>query len=529
MHRSARRVQMVGVIMALLLAGGSLAACGEQGPTSGTPATAGTRYDIGSPRLTDVWLDPAHGDDRASGADRAHALGTMAAAWSRVPVDLAAAGTGVRILITPGTVPVESLPNNWYEGRRGTYEAPIVLQAADGPGTVTLQGGMNVLDVSYLYLVDLRLVAGGGEPAVTDTVLHGERVDHLLVRSSVLVGGRDDSHETVKVNQSSWVFIEDSDISGSYENPIDFVAVQHGHVIGNVIHDGGDWCLYVKGGSAHLLVDANEVHHCGTGGVSAGQGSGFEYLTSPWLHHEASGIEITNNVIHDTDGAGLGVNGGYNVLLAYNTLYRVGRRSHVIEVVLGSRGCDGDGDACRLHNEAGGWGPAAVADGAQVIPDRHVYVVNNLVVNPAGFRSEWQHLAVGAPVEAPVGWNLPAVVRADDDLVIAGNVIWNGPADLPLGVEDTGACTDTNPTCSAAQLRRDNAINTVQPELVDPEHGDYRLAAPVAVRTVPVPPVDWSDAPDRPDVRSLPAVRTDAVQHTRLGEPRDLPGQPGAS
>ncbi len=54
-------------------------------------------------------------------------------------------------------------------------------------------------------------------------------------------------------------------------------------------------------------------------------------------------MQIYNNIIHDVWGAGLGVFGGYDVLMAYNTLYRVGERSHVIEVKLGDHTCDGEG------------------------------------------------------------------------------------------------------------------------------------------------------------------------------------------
>ena len=53
-----------------------------------------------------------------------------------------------------------------------------------------------------------------------------------------------------------------------------------------------------------------------------------------------------NNYIHDVEGAGLGVWGCYDCLLAHNTLVRVGRRSHTIEVTYGPRICTG---------EAGGW------------------------------------------------------------------------------------------------------------------------------------------------------------------------------
>ena len=148
------------------------------------------------------------------------------------------------------------------------------------------------------------------------------------------------AHETVKVNQSTHVYIEDSRIGGADDNAIDFVAVQDGHIVGNRVHAAGDWCGYVKGGSANILVDGNEFYDCGTGGFTVGQGTGLQFMTSPWLHYEAYGIRVVNNIVHDTEGAGLGVSGGYNVLIAWNTLYRVGSRSHVFEAGFGARSCD---------------------------------------------------------------------------------------------------------------------------------------------------------------------------------------------
>jgi hypothetical protein len=68
--------------------------------------------------------------------------------------------------------------------------------------------------------------------------------------------------------------------------------------------------MYTKGGSAYLSVADNEFFGCGTGGFTTGQGTGFEFMSSPWLHYEAYGVTVVNNVVHDVEGAGLGVNGG---------------------------------------------------------------------------------------------------------------------------------------------------------------------------------------------------------------------------
>lgn len=514
--------------LALLLgvAGSLPAHAAERGPTGGAGPAAAVAAEGGTPAT--IWVDPVHGRNRASGADRAHALRTLGAAWARVPAEPTGAGT--RIRITPGVVPYGSITNGWMEGRHGSAEAPISIEAADGPGTVTIDGGLNVYDVAHLTFDGLRFVAGAGHPAASDSAVHVERGDHVRFRRVRIVAGPD-LHEGLKVNQSTHVGVEDSNISGSYENPVDFVAVQHGHVLRSVIHHGEDWCLYAKGGSADLVLAGNRVHHCGTGGISAGQGTGFEFMVAPWLHYEAYGVEIVDNVVHDTDGAGLGVNGGFDVLLAHNTLYRVGRRSHVIEVVHGGRSCDGDVAGCTAHRDAGGWGPPS-GDAGQVIPNRHVYVLNNLVLNPAAAPSRWQHFDLRGPVDAPAGTNVPDPALGDDDLRIEGNVIWNGPVDHPLGIEGSTACTDANPTCNEAQLRGDNLVNEVRPRLVRPGSAprDFRLVGGAVAGAVlaAVPPAIWGDAPSRPDVRSLGGPWSDAVTRTIDGRARTPSSPPGA-
>jgi hypothetical protein len=64
------------------------------------------------------------------------------------------------------------------------------------------------------------------------------------------------------------------------------------------------------------------VHHCQQAGLRVGQGTGFEFMTVPWLEYEGYSMKLTNNVIHDVWGAGLGAIGAYSVLIAHNTLYR---------------------------------------------------------------------------------------------------------------------------------------------------------------------------------------------------------------
>ena len=84
---------------------------------------------------------------------------------------------------------------------------------------------------------------------------------------------------------------------------------------------------------------------------------------------------------------------------------------------------------------------------------------------------------------------------ATDDLEIRGNVIWNGPAGLDLGINDPAL---------AAQVARDNAINTIQPDLVGPASGRFgpvpggRVASMAGLAIPPFPGGDRPSSPLRP-------------------------------
>ena len=469
-------------------------------------------YDTGSPDVVELWVDPAAGSDARSGASRELAVQTLSEAWRRVPARTTLS-QGVRINLVAGTYPQSAVPHFW-ESRHGTFTAPVIIRAADGPGTARLPS-LNIFDCRHLHLVGLEVTAGGGD------VVQIQASSHVLLRDTTIRGtGQIATYavpqEALKVNQSQHVYIEHCDISGAWDNAVDFVAVQYGHVVGSRIHRSGDWAMYAKGGSAYLTITGNEFFDAGTGGFTAGQGTGFEFMVAPWLHYEAYDIAFTNNVIRDVEGAGIGVNGGFNILLAHNTLVNVGSRSHVIEVVHGLRSCDGDAATCAANLTVGGWGTATPGR-EESIPNKNVVIVNNVVFNP-GAASRWQQFAVAAPRTPAAGSNIPSPARADDGLVIRGNLIWNGPVGHELGIEQAALAADVVTT---------NSINTVRPAFVDLAGGDYRLAASfVPPTSVVIPSFAWAAAPTRPAVpvgRSDMSVRFDHAGVARLG-----PQAPGA-
>ena len=409
-------------------------------------------FRMGTPQATPVqypgdqiWVDPVAGDDAAAGGSTTP-VRTVTEAWRRIPEVEPAP---VVIMLRAGEH--TAAPNYWENRRGGT----IALVAADGPGTASLREDINMFRVANLTIDGVRIHRRGD-------VFHCERCTNITLRR-VDFDGLGTAHETIKVNQSDGIAIVDSRISGSYENAIDFVAVHGGVIKGNDISQAQDWCAYVKGGSASIEVRGNTIHHCGTGGFTAGQGSGLEYMVAPWLTYEAMDIGVYDNLIHDTEGAGLGVNGGFHIRMSDNVLVRVGSRSHTVEFVHGARSCDGDVTACQVRTAAGGWG--AVGMDGQYIPNRDVWFGNNVIANPAGQPSRWQQVTVAEDVTPPPGSNVPNPARADDGLVITNNIFWNQAPD------------------SGYPLAASNRVNTVDPR-IDPQ----TLRPSVTLAPVPVPP-----------------------------------------
>ena len=60
-------------------------------------------YDVGTPTVTDIWVDAAAGNDAHNGASRSAALRTLSAAWDRIPSGAALGTTGYRLMLAPGT------------------------------------------------------------------------------------------------------------------------------------------------------------------------------------------------------------------------------------------------------------------------------------------------------------------------------------------------------------------------------------------------------------------------------------------
>ena len=418
-----------------------------------------------------IYVDVVHGNDSAPGT-QSRPLRTVTAAWNRIP-QAHTLRRPYTIVLLPGRWGAAQTPNYW-QLKWGSPRAVVTLEAAQ-PGTATLPA-VNMFAVRWLVIDGVRF-------SDQFDLFHCEQCRHVLIQQSQFDGSQQ-LLDTVKFNQSSWIFLRHDTISGASQNPLQFVAVQHGAVTDDVLSDGGDWCAYFKGGSADLLIARNRVHDCATGGLLAGQGTGLQFMVPPFFRYEAYRIVIAQNWIWRTQGAGIAVNGGYRVALVDNRLWDTGSNSHTVEIDFGLRSCDGHpGDPgrglCARYLARGAWGTTRVDDGTNEvrIPNLDVTVAGNVIANPRVQGDEL--LDVAAPFGGPdqAGSNLGSV-RADRGLRIFDNLFAVGGS-LPSGTS----------SCRATDCKRLRSLNTVtgpSDPFVDSAAGDLDLR--MSWPQVPVPP-----------------------------------------
>lgn len=513
---------ILGVVAALGGSGRSVVAAGPIGAQGVTRP-----YDPGNPTLVDLYVNPVVGSDDNPGTLPEQPVRSLRVAWQRI-IEFAVPNVGYRFNLQPGTYRFDPVNRNKFGFlagmREGTFQHPIIFRAELGPGTVNISGGLEFERLKYLYLEDLKLSLLDQDASIGNSLLRIADCDHVLVRNVEVNGpnpalpdAKERAEDAVRVERSQYVYLENNDIHGAVSTGVRLFAVQRGHLLANRVHEIGGWAVQLHGGSAYLRAERNELYYSGQGFLAGGD-SNFELMRSPWLHYDAYDVKFVNNIVHDVPGIGAGAAGGFNVLLAYNTFHRIGTYQDgqtpqgypLMAFWHGRRFCaeaaeNGTGNAtanCAAHLAAGGWGttdPAA----REPIPNRRVSVYNNVFYNPSPLRTRGGHLYVEGAVAPTPGSNIPAGLHADTSLAIVGNVIWNGPQNTPLGLETAGSgCAHA--TCNAAQIRRDNRINTLQPQFRNPAQGDLRPRPNgnlVGIRTVQIPAFAFGhEAPVQPPV-----------------------------
>lgn len=510
-------------------------------------------YNTGTPVLTNIWVDPVNGNDNHTGTSRNDALLTISAAWRMLPG--ANSTTGYRINLVSGNyIYRDGATNNivglYLDEKTGTYSYPIIIESADGLLNAHIYSALDFRAVSYVYLIGLDFITDASSDGGGNTI-HFADGDHILIKNCRINGSDGTTRkaqETLKVNQIKYIYTEDCDISGAFWFALDYVGVQYGHIQGCRIYNASVDCLLLKGGTAQIRVEDNFIYNADRFGFSAGQGAGFDFMVVPWLHYEAYDLKFFNNVIYNTGYAGIAVLGGYNILIAYNTLYKVGIDKTgdrtLLSFNLGQRGCDGaENDTCTTHHSLGGWSPGpwsnpAIPYGTELdcIPNKNVFVYNNIIYNPGADSTIGGHFEIRAPYDGIdqsasflASCNIPNPALSDENLQIKGNIIWNGSANKWIGLDENSGGLDTNPTCNIAQLKHDNVINSIEPQFVNAAGYNFHPSAGSNIYTSSSSGIPAFAGTDRPAAPLVPSGNlSNSIPRDYDGNLRTSSAPPGA-
>ncbi|WP_221074900.1 right-handed parallel beta-helix repeat-containing protein [Agarivorans aestuarii] len=183
------------------------------------------------------------------------------------------------------------------------------------------------LDISggYFYAVSMHVRwKGGWQDGVSKVVLS---------RNLIHGSGRD----AIKINPYVWdVLIERNRIFNSglrdSKNAEGIDAVNaHGITIqDNYFKDTATNSVYVKGGSSNIVIQRNLSENAGVAGILAGFDTSpqfFDKKRNPRMF-EARDVRIENNIVIDSNGAGIGVYSGENIRVVNNTVLNAATSYH---------------------------------------------------------------------------------------------------------------------------------------------------------------------------------------------------------
>ena len=469
-------------------------------------ARAENDYNIGNPTLKEIWVDPVNGrDGPGRGTTRVLALKSVRYAWAFIDQN-ALKNTGFIIYLAPGTYLPDDVPAQ-FQSASATAEFPVIFQAADDTGSVIFPS-IDVSICNYFYMIGIRFIAS--QMSYVSTF---RACDHLLLRKCQFIGADSTSADTAFFGASFYqcqhIYLERCEVTRSSGGAIDIFASQFGHIKNCRIHKFGDNGIYLRGGTGYLTIEENTIGDAGKGGIvcsSHDTTSGLDNMVMPWVHYDMYDVKCFNNIIHHTQEAGFSCSGGYNILFAYNTLYQTGLANSLVILNLASHACSRDKDVAHQRIDSGAWGTwyyDFIDSSKAPIPNKNVFIYNNIFANTSDSATASSHFSIAGPLMA-TAFNAvcPKPAYADDNLVIKGNIIWNGKSDKALGITSTSGCGAANPSCNEKQLDRDNLINAAEPKFINAASGNFHPKPGSIVFTIAkafaIPDFSWTGLPPKP-------------------------------
>jgi Ca2+-binding RTX toxin-like protein len=250
--------------------------------------------------------------------------GTKANPYHSIQAAVNAAKPGTIIYVEPGTYSENvKIPHN----RGGTTSAPIWLEAADGPGTVTIQAPSATKPVIQALGVDNYVIKGFTLSGGYDGIQFSQSgrdftdlVNNVVIEDNVV---KNVAHDGIKVGQANNVYVGGNTISNvQAEEGIDFVAVTNAVIEANdlsAIH-GTVAAIFAKGGSTHITISDNYIHGSDGDGISVGGWTDATSFKPGYTGYEAKDVTVTGNRVEGVAKHAVSVRGANQVSITDNMI-----------------------------------------------------------------------------------------------------------------------------------------------------------------------------------------------------------------
>lgn len=257
------------------------------------------------------------GNDSNDGSSTAMAWATLAHSAALKPGDEVRVATG-------------SYPCPVLGPIAGAAGSPVHFVSSDGPRKAKLDcasGGAFMTNLQYVAFDGFEITGSpagshcinlnsGGGPPYQNLSAHD-----LFIRDYI----HGCSLSALKVSQAFDIDLVQSEIANNTTagNPlVDYVAVHDSIFLQNLVHDGIDVGLQMKGGAYNCVMDGNVIYDAGSNAINMGQSTGQTFFLPSYGDWEASHSIVENNVITGTIAQGaIAVWGCDHCIVAHNTVW----------------------------------------------------------------------------------------------------------------------------------------------------------------------------------------------------------------
>ncbi|MGI6457547.1 MAG: right-handed parallel beta-helix repeat-containing protein [bacterium] len=246
---------------------------------------------------------------------------------------------GTRILLSGG----DHIPNQFIENLAGTESAPILITNDSDTPAVFRKGSVSIQlsDCRYVILENVVVDSMSGNGInIDDGGSFDTPTEHLILRGiTVRNTGPTGNRDAIKLSGVDHFRVENCiiDRAGSGGSGIDMVGCHYGVIAHNVFENIEASGVQAKGGSAHVLIHANEFRSGGSRAINMGGSTGLQFFRPQAAPYEAAHISVIANIFAnmDTPVAFVGCENG---LFAQNVVYRPRRwAARILQETVGER------------------------------------------------------------------------------------------------------------------------------------------------------------------------------------------------